>query len=38
MQISPESMHKDISNIYEQQKVIGYESELIEGKKILRNT
>ena len=32
MQISPESMRKDISSIYEQQKVIGYESEFIEGK------
>jgi len=32
MQISPESMHKDVSNIYEQQKAIGYESEFIEGK------
>jgi len=32
MQISPESMHKDISSIYEQQKAIGYESEFIEGK------
>ena len=32
MQISPESMRKDISGIYEQQKVIGYESEFIEGQ------
>ena len=32
MQISPESMHKDISSIYEQQKAIGYESEFIEGR------
>ena len=32
MQISPESMHKDISSIYEQQKAIGYESEFIEEK------
>ena len=32
MQISPESMHKDVSNIYEQQKAIGYDSEFIEGK------
>ena len=32
MQISPESMHKNISNIYEQQKAIGYESEFIEGR------
>ena len=29
MQISPESMHKDISSIYEQQKAIGYELSLI---------
>ena len=33
MQISPESMHKDVASIYEQQKDIGYESEFIEGKK-----
>ena len=33
MQISPESMHKDVASIYEQQKAIGYESEFIEGKK-----
>jgi len=32
MQISPESMRKDITNIYEQQKAIGYESEFVEGK------
>ena len=32
MQISPESMRKDVSSIYEQQKAIGYESEFIEGK------
>lgn len=32
MQISPESMHKDVSSIYEQQKAIGYESEFIEGE------
>ena len=32
MQISPESMHKDVASIYEQQKAIGYESEFIEGK------
>ncbi len=32
MQISPESMHKDVASIYDQQKAIGYESEFIEGK------
>ncbi len=32
MQISPESMRKNVSSIYEQQKIIGYESEFIEGK------
>jgi len=32
MQISPESMRKDVTSIYEQQKAIGYESEFIEGK------
>ncbi len=31
MQISHEGMHEDIVSIYEQQKAIGYESELIEG-------
>ena len=29
MHISPESMHKDVASIYEQQKAIGYESEFI---------
>ncbi len=33
MQISPESMHKDIASIAQQQKEIGYESVLIEGEK-----
>ncbi len=33
MQISPESMRKDITTIYEQQKVIGYESTFVEGTK-----
>ena len=33
MQISPESMHKDVASIYDQQKAIGYESDFIEGKK-----
>lgn len=33
MQISPESMHEDVNEIYERQKEIGYESEFIEGKK-----
>ena len=31
MQISPECMHRDVASIYEQQKVIGYESVFIEG-------
>jgi glycine/D-amino acid oxidase-like deaminating enzyme len=31
MQIAPEVMHADVATIYEQQKAIGYESELIEG-------
>ena len=33
IQISPEVMHEDVSSIYEQQKVIGYDSEFIEGEK-----
>jgi len=33
MQISPESMRKDVTTIYEQQKAIGYESTFVEGKK-----
>ena len=33
MQISPEVMHEDVSSIYEQQKVIGYDSKFIEGEK-----
>ena len=33
MQISPEVMHEDVASIYEQQKVIGYDSEFIEGEK-----
>ncbi len=32
LQISPEVMHKDVASIYEQQKTIGYDSELIEGE------
>ena len=32
MQISCESMHEDIADIYGQQKAIGYESTLVEGK------
>lgn len=32
MQISCESMHSDVSEIYEQQKAIGYESTFIEGE------
>ena len=31
MQISCESMHSDVGEIYQQQKAIGYESEFIEG-------
>ena len=33
MQISPESMHKDVSEIYRQQNDIGYESVFVEGEK-----
>jgi glycine/D-amino acid oxidase-like deaminating enzyme len=33
MQISPESMHGDVGEIYERQKEIGYDSEFIEGAK-----
>jgi len=33
MQISPESMHEGVCEIYQRQKNIGYESEFIEGKK-----
>ncbi|MBN2038688.1 MAG: FAD-binding oxidoreductase [Spirochaetes bacterium] len=33
MQISPESMHQDVSEIYKRQKNISYESEFIEGEK-----
>ena len=33
MQISPESMRKDVTTIYEQQKAIDYESTFIEGEK-----
>jgi len=32
MQISCETMHEDVSSIYEQQQAIGYESEFIEGE------
>ena len=32
MQISCESMHEDVREIYAQQRAIGYESELIEGE------
>ena len=31
MQISPETMQKDVAQIYREQKAIGYDSELIEG-------
>ena len=37
MQISPESMHGDVSEIYQQQKEIGYESLFIEGEKACRD-
>jgi len=33
MQISPESMHADVAEIYKQQNAIGYESDFIEGEK-----
>jgi glycine/D-amino acid oxidase-like deaminating enzyme len=33
MQISPESMHKDVAEIHGRQKHIGYESKFIEGPK-----
>lgn len=33
MQISPESMHADVGEIYSRQKDIGYESAFIEGEK-----
>ena len=33
MQISPESMHEDVTEIYQQQKDIGYESVFIEGER-----
>jgi len=33
MQISPESMHQDVGEIYGRQKDISYDSEFIEGKK-----
>jgi FAD dependent oxidoreductase len=32
MQIAPEVMHADVAQIYEEQKAIGYASELIEGE------
>jgi glycine/D-amino acid oxidase-like deaminating enzyme len=32
LQIAPEVMHGDVASIYEQQRAIGYSSELIEGK------
>jgi glycine/D-amino acid oxidase-like deaminating enzyme len=32
LQIAPEVMHADVATIYEQQKTIGYTSELIEGE------
>ena len=32
MQISPEVMHADVATIYQQQRAIGYDSEIIEGE------
>jgi hypothetical protein len=32
MQIAPEVMHKDVAQIYDEQKEIGYESVLVEGE------
>jgi glycine/D-amino acid oxidase-like deaminating enzyme len=37
MQISSEIMHKDVNEIYERQKDIGYESEFVEGEKDCHN-
>jgi len=37
MQISCESMHEDVSSIFEQQKAIGYASTFIEGEKDCMN-
>lgn len=37
MQISSESMHKDVASIYQQQQAIGYESVFIEGEKDCTN-
>ncbi len=33
MQLSPETMHQDVAEIYQRQKDIGYESEFIEGER-----
>ena len=35
MQIAPEVMHADVAKIYEEQRAIGYPSELIEGEERL---
>ena len=32
MQISAESMHEDVAQIYQEQKAIGYDSDFIEGE------
>ena len=36
MQVAPEVMHADVAQIYEEQKAIGYPSELIEGEQDCR--
>ncbi|MGH8512927.1 MAG: NAD(P)/FAD-dependent oxidoreductase, partial [Gammaproteobacteria bacterium] len=36
MQISPEVMHEDVATIHEQQRAIGYTSDLIEGEDACR--
>ena len=33
MQISPKAMEEDVASIYEQQKIIGYESTFVQGEK-----
>ena len=37
MQISPETMHEDVTEIHKQQTEIGYESAFIEGERDCRN-
>jgi glycine/D-amino acid oxidase-like deaminating enzyme len=36
LQVAPEVMHADVSTIYEEQKAIGYDSDLIEGEDAAR--